>query len=292
MKRNINNFSTSVLNFISLLCFDIKNIYLMGTMSEKQMLYPSDYDLFEKVHVKYKNIEDALDYFQDGLKKIVRNVKNDSDCYISGIMLGLEDEKPKKWDTKTFLESDLKYYINQPSLIKIDAIKLTNGIFSDYSCVYQFYNNDKLINKYKLFQTEDLERDIDKFRKEGNYYKMAKRLYTIDGDEKYTKLFNSDLGKLSQAISHLQTLSFMLEHHKISFVKLNEEINMIIERLNSIYEVPTFTKNETKYINTLKSIQTVENNKKNYKKIIKKINSLTQSLNSILQKRTKKYLKL
>lgn len=290
MKRNINNFSQPVLDFIELLSFDIKEIYLMGTMSEKRLKFASDYDLFESVKTKHKNIDDALQFYEDGLKTIIKDLLKQSDCYISGIMLGIQDDKPKKWKIKELLTSDLKPYIQQNTLIKIDAIKLIDGTYSDFSCVYQFYNNGKLINNYQLFKSEDLQKDIEKFKEEGNYYKMAKREYAMGGNEKYVELFNSDLGRLSLVISNLETIIFMLENHKVSLIKVNNEIDMIINKLNSIHSVKSYLKDETKYVNILKKIEDISNKKIHYKKLIKIIYSIVKPLNQILQKDAKKWL--
>ena len=149
--KNINNFSESVVNFINLLAFNFKDVYLMGTMSEKELQYPSDVDLFEDVHTKYKDLRDALQYYQKKLKEVIKNLIDDKDCYISKIILGLDGDKPKKWTVSDFLNTDLSPYIIQHSMIKIDAIKLVDGTYTDFSIVYRLFNNKQLINKFTLF---------------------------------------------------------------------------------------------------------------------------------------------
>jgi hypothetical protein len=290
MKRNIKNFSTPVLDFITRLSFNINNIYLMGTMSERELQFPSDYDLFEKIKTEYKLKTDALTFYEKGLKNIVENLLNDTDCYISGLMLGLENDKPKKWDAKDFLNQNLKPYIEQNSMIKIDTIKLIDGIYSDFSCVYQFFNNDKKINNFELFKPDDLNKDIKKFKQEKNYFKMAKRIYTLTGNEKLITLFNSNLGKMSQIISNIETIIFMLEHNRVSLKNIQNEINIIINKLSSIDD-EEFLSREKQIVNKLKQIGDYKNERKNYNYIVKILNTLNNFLFKILQKNTKVWLK-
>jgi len=290
MKRIITNFSTPVLNFIEILSFNIKNIYLMGTMSERVLNYPSDYDLFEDIKTTFKNKTEAISYYEKGLKDIVKKLTLQDDCLISKLILGLENDNPKKWDAKDFLNQNLKPYIEQDSLIKIDAIKLIDGIYSDFSCVYQFFNNDKKINNFELFKPDDLNKDIKKFKQEKNYFKMAKRIYALTGNENLITLFNSNLGKMSQIISNIETIIFMLEHNRVSLKKIQNEINIIINKLSSIDD-EEFLNREKQIVNKLKRISDYKNEKKNYNSIVKILNNLNNFLFKILQKNTKLWLK-
>lgn len=291
MKRNIKNFSTPVLDFITKLSFNINNIYLMGTMSERELQFPSDYDLFEEIKTEYNLKIDALTFYEKGLKTIVKNLLNDTDCYISGLMLGLENDKPKHWKVKEFFSENLQPYIEQKSMIKIDAIKLIDGLYLDFSCVYQFFNNNKLINDYQLFKPNDLNRDINKFQKEKKYFKMAKRQYTLSGDEKFITLFNSDLGKISQIISNLETIIFILENHnQFSLNKINNEINIIVNKLANV-NLMNYNKNENVIVSKLKKAQSLKKSKHNQVKIINLLNFVINNLDEVLQKQTKKWLK-
>jgi hypothetical protein len=289
-QKQIKNLSNSINNFIEMLSFDYKNVYLMGTMSNKELQYYADVDLFEDVKTKYKSKHECLQYYEKTLKDIVMKLLTVKDCYISKIILGLEDEKPKKWKPKQLLKSDLVPYLEMPAMTKIDVIKLIDGIYTDFSIVYRFYNNNQLVNKYELFKKKDLKEDIKKFLNDKNYYKMCKRIFTLTNDKIFVSLFNSDVGKMSQIMSNLETVIFMLDNYKISKIKVNEEINIIVNKLNSIHEVKDYLQNETKFVNILKSIQDYQNSKVYYKDLIKLLNKVVKYLNSVVQKETKKWL--
>lgn len=291
MKRNIKTLSEPLRKFIDTLAFDEK-VYVMGSFSDKRLKYPSDVDLFQPVKTKYKNKQEASQEYENILKDVVLHLVEETDCYISGIILGLENDKPKKWKVEEFLDADLTPYIQQPSMIKIDAIKRIDGLFTDFSIVYQFFNNNTLINNYELFRNVDLKSDVEKFRKEKNYYKMLKRQYALKESDDLREIFNSDLGKLSQVMAQLETIIFMLENYKrISFVKFRHEIDMIINKLNSIHELKDFLQHETKYINILKRMEEIQNRKIYYKDLIKKLTKIVKDFDSILQTNTKKAMK-
>ena len=103
----------------------------------------------------------------------------------------------------------------------------------ELSIIYEFY--DKKLDKNEYIKS--IEDDIKELIKEGNYYKVLKRLfnlYRIEGDIKklifLSDIFNSDLGEIYQKISNLEAIEKILEFYKdkldLKRVKVNlKEIN-------------------------------------------------------------------
>jgi len=76
------NFQKATQDLIKIISFNPSNVRIMGTMSYKAYLYPSDYDLFESVQVK--NIKDLVSTFQNKIKTLLKL----NDVYIGDIKAG------------------------------------------------------------------------------------------------------------------------------------------------------------------------------------------------------------
>jgi hypothetical protein len=140
--------------------------------------------------------------------------------------------------------------INSPSLTKIDIVGLVGSRYTDFSCIYIFENNGKVLNGMDISPQNDLRESLCYYKSVGNYFKMAKRMFSLarlkDDKVVITKLndiLNSDLGRLYSIISDANTLLFLLENSEIvPKEKIKSELEGFRIRLGNIYTIGSVEK--------------------------------------------------
>jgi len=269
-----------------------KNIYIEGTYSLRGFLYPSDVDCFEKVETHFRTLNEAKQNIKTKLQDMIQRIAKMKNIIIGKISIGIKDEKPMKWTPFEVLKGS-KNKINildaiaEPSLIKIDVIAYINSIYIDFSTTYQFFNNKTPINDFKLFQTESLDRDIKEYEKEGNYFKMAKRLFIKTKNKELLELFNGEDGLINQVISNIDTLMYIVENRqKIPFKNISSEIDGFINKIN-LLDNKTLVKDSDNIDMLLRQAE----NSTVRKTIINKLNTLRTKFDKIVQSDSKEYLK-
>ena len=135
--------------------------------------------------------------------------------------------------------------IASPSLTKIDIVGLVGERYSDFSCIYIFENNGRVLNAVAVSVQNDLRESLCYYKSAGNYFKMAKRMFSLAKlfEDKLTltkleDLLNSDLGRLYSIISDANTLLFLLENGEVvPKKKVSAELEGFRVRLGSIYTI-------------------------------------------------------
>jgi hypothetical protein len=285
------DYSNAYIKIINAMSFNPKNIFIEGTFSIKGMLYPADIDVFEKVETKYKTVSESVNYLSKQYKQIVSNLSKLSNIYVGYTMAGLVNDKPLKWTLTDVLEGENKGYTLEdaflsPSIFKLDVIALIDGIYTEFSNTYQFFNKNKLINEYELFKKSSLIDDIERFKKDKNYYKMAKRIFIKDGNKKLIELFNGDAGFLNQICANIETLIYIFENiKKLPMKNIKNEIDNFITRINLL--------NNTKILNDEHLIIMLKQteNTTDREKLIKNLSILYNDIDEIVQSDSKKFLK-
>lgn len=199
----------------------------------------------------------------------------------------------------------LKDAINEPTLTKVDMITMINGKFIEFSNVFVFYLVDKKGERKLLNFTDDLrplsfqlKQDIQKLAfSDHKYFKMVKRMWSlarISGDYKMIKiltpLMQTDLGRLSQIVSELDTLGLLLEYIKSPpFPSIAQQVDGFKYRLESIYEIDLPRDDLFRYIDNLG--KHMKNTKSNKSYLIKHLGNLKKYLHEILASTTLQQLK-
>jgi hypothetical protein len=124
---------------------------------------------------------------------------------------------------------------------KLDVVYWFNNRYIEMSINYYFYSKNKLINKMDNLE-ESLKQNIYALYREGRYFKMAKRIFSllkikIDRPliKKLTTLFNSDLGRIYQIIGDIGTIDYLLENKThLSKIKIHYEIEQFKYRLSNV----------------------------------------------------------
>jgi hypothetical protein len=293
-KKKIEEFSNAVREVIYALSFNDKFLKIAGSNSVKTVLFPSDYDFYEVVHLKYATDVSASINLAAKIKKIIQNLTDIENCYVGDIKLGGTLEKPLRWTVAQIMKGrnknvQLSDCFTHPAMTKIDAIVLIDGVYTEFSTIYEFWNNGRRLNNYKSSDLEGIYADIKTYYDEGNYFKSAKRIFSY-----YTKtkqkpkvqkqlldLFNSDLGLWNQVCNNIVTLIYMFENYnKLDIDKIHAEMDGFIEKLSRVGA-------SALDIDILRKLQET----KNKNTILKQLKKLNKYLFDNLQTQTKAYLK-
>lgn len=112
----------------------------------------------------------------------------------------------------------LKEALQSPGLVKIDVIAPVRDTYTDFSVIYELHNGPVLLNGIPIDATTSIKEDIEYYTKTKNPFKVVKRKFAlaklqnnIPAMKRYTKILNSDLGKLYVVYSDVKTLGDLLE---------------------------------------------------------------------------------
>ena len=201
-----------------------------------------------------------------------------------------------RWSPQNILHGTLKtrgytFFLDDclrsPAPIKMDLILLEDGRFIELSVMYKLkFKNGTFLNPFSIDIVSSFKRDIVKNVAKGNYYKAAKRLFSlsriehkIDIVNRLLPLFNGDLGRLNQVIADLQTLELLMESAtSLPKARVKEELANMPYRLSHIYGLKDFLMHEKRFDKTLKLLET--------NTTVKALEDLTEALNVILQAHT------
>lgn len=145
--------------------------------------------------------------------------------------------------------------IQQPTMTKIDMWYLLNDRWIEITNVFVFFiknrnGQEELLNFANDIPNLDkaLKKEIEKYAFHKKYFKpfkMVKRIWSLSRMKHYdtiiknlTPLLQSDLGRLSQINSDIETMISMLETlKKPPLVSIRHEIDYLRYRLGNIYEI-------------------------------------------------------
>jgi len=229
-ERKISDFSKNVKNVFNLLTITGK-YKIIGSASLKSILYSSDYDLME--YVKKGDNTKTLGFLYKIFLQKFNDAKKDKNIFITDFKCGEINDEPIRWDYKTMIKGrqmigDKEYTFQEclimKSTIKLDAIVLINGIFTEFSENYYLklgditnYNKDDVSEKGIK---KSIEGNIKELQKEGNFYKMLKRIFAyklfdkVNNKKKLIYLidyFNSYIGIINKCRAECDILILVLE---------------------------------------------------------------------------------
>jgi hypothetical protein len=150
-----------------------------------------------------------------------------------------------------------------PGITKVDVIGLVqNNRFTDFSVIYEFRCNGKVLNPEPINIKVSLMESIIAYEAEGNYFKVLKRLFALSklkNDKKTLEelndILNSDLGRLYHIVGDMDTLLALFEEHKqIPIVLIRFEIDQFIQRLSTIYTLGSYLKKDDAIVGEIRRI--------------------------------------
>ncbi len=186
--------------------------------------------------------------------------------------------------------------IASPSLTKIDIVGLVGQRYTDFSCIYVFENDGKVLNAVEVSPQNDLRESLCYYKSAGNYFKMAKRMFSMarlfDDKITITKLdgiLNSDLGRLYSIISDANTLLFLLENDEaVPKEKVKAELEGFRTRLANIYTIAPVEKESV--LKGLVSAEALPSDASGREKLEKAMRSLVAGFEMVLSRYSKRAL--
>ena len=136
----------------------------------------------------------------------------------------------------------LKEAFQTPVITKLDVVSwVQNNRFTDFSTIYQFNHNGRLLNAGIRDIAEAIKENILVLQNEGNYYKMAKRMFSLARFKGYSeylpvlsRLFNGDLGIIYMVYGDIGTLESLSEEPRIPFSRIDFEVDQFKGRLSNV----------------------------------------------------------
>jgi len=169
----------------------------------------------------------------------------------------------------TILRDGSRYTLEQafssPAVTKLDVIALIKGRYTELSCIYEFRNNGKTLNKDESHAKpeEAIKEDILFYEAEGNRYKALKRKFSlaklkndIPTVERYHRIINSELGKLYVVYNDVKTLTDLLDSYTLNKDDVKDAISGFKRRLSRIYSLEHYLKQEKELLNELSKATT------------------------------------
>jgi hypothetical protein len=220
-----------------------------------------------------------------------------------------------RWKPADILKGELKLRngkmyplekaLQDPALCKVDAIVLLDsGIFQEFSCIYEIRIGGRRKNLIQVNTVKSLLQDIEFYSSIGNWFKVAKRLFSlanyrfmtystnkkqnVEIMEKLYEILNSDLGIIYNVIEDINALLFLIENERILPIKrMKDEIEGFIERLSNVYSLNSYLNKEPKI---LRDIHLIVSGRDSVGKIAGRLEEILEILSNILSKETKKRL--
>jgi hypothetical protein len=207
------------------------------------------------------------------------------------VMLGFKILKDKRKFT-------LAEAFQTPTITKLDVVSwVQNNRFTDFSMLYHFKNNGRTMNHVVVDIEKSIRENIFVLHHEGNYFKMAKRVFAlakfkgyIDVLEKLSPLFNGDVGRLYMVYGDIGTLESLFDiadvipHSKVKF-----EIDQFKGRLSNI-ALEKYIHRENELFTMIDKLTNIHNSKYNRKEITELLKKIKTILSKLMSFYAKSYL--
>lgn len=189
--------------------------------------------------------------------------------------------------------------IQSPTITKMDVVSWIGGNhFTDFEMIYELSLKGNVINKGLRDLDLAIKESILLMRKEGNYFKMAKRMYALARHYKYkhdlgplNDLFIGDLGRLYGIFGDANSLKFLIENaDELPVEKIEMELDQFISRLSNVV-IPTYLRRESAITGIVRKLKNPEILKHNNETMLKLLDSLRFQLFTILSNASLRYLK-
>lgn len=245
------NYPNRVVEILKLMSFTGQP-KVVGSAALRAVQYIGDYDA-DEYNVKANPAK---------FKKIISRLMHLQDVYIGDIKCGEMNGEPIRWTVPEVMrgkltmgnhEHTLAECIQNPVLFKLDVVAFIDNRYTELSIIYNYSKNSNITDaEFK----EELKQEVAEKYKEGLYYKMSKRIFSItrlDEDEatalKLIPLFNGDLGRLYSIISDIDVLVYLFDNKKhIPKERMISELDNLKTRMSNIWNLSKFIKNEKAFI--------------------------------------------
>lgn len=185
-----------------------------------------------------------------------------------------------------------------PTITKLDVVSwVQNNRFTDFSMIYQFKNNGRSMNTVVVDIETSIRENIFVLHHEGNYFKMAKRIFAlakfkgyIDVLEKLSPLFNGDVGRLYMVYGDIGTLESLFDiTDSIPYSKVKFEIDQFKGRLSNI-ALDRYIRRESDLFRMIDKLTNIHSSKYSRKDITQLLMKIKIVLSNLMSFYAKSYL--
>lgn len=264
MERKIEDYNNALRDVMNLMSITRK-YKVIGSANLRTSEFIQDYDIDGMFKTK-GNEEKILDSLTARFKCIFSDAHKNPALYITDFKCGYDPSYPEdddrfklRWD-KQDIKNGYKILGNgekklfrdclmEKVRMKLDMIYLLNGEFVELSEIYRLNINGR--KNYDDSNIEkELKQEIEKYKKEGNYYKMLKRKFSLlkwkgKNTEKYIEIFNGQEGLLNNLINQLKIIQniCLQTFRKPKLHEIRGNLQTIKQELSSVYEIylPNFS---------------------------------------------------
>jgi len=188
----------------------------------------------------------------------------------------------------------LEEAFHTPGITKLDTIGLVqNNRFTDFSVIYEFRCNGKVLNPEPIQIRTSLMESIIAYQAEGNYFKVLKRLFALAKLNHSTSelkslnsVLNSDLGRLYHIVGDMDTLLTLFQEYKrVPIALIRFEIDQFIQRLSTIYTLGSYLKKDDTIVSEIRATLKLPEHL-----IAPRLLRIRDELNAILQHEAQPYM--
>jgi len=189
--------------------------------------------------------------------------------------------------------------VQSPTITKMDVISWISGNhFTDFEMIYEFKLRGHIINKGLRDIDVAIKESVLLLRREGNYFKMAKRMYALARyfDYKHdvkplNDLFIGDLGRLYGLYGDANSLKYLIENvDDLPKDKIEYEVDQFVSRLSNVV-IPTYLRREATIMSLVNRLKNPQIYTHDNPTMLKLLDSLRFQIFSILSNYTLRYLK-
>lgn len=267
MERKIEDYNNSLRDVMNLMSITRK-YKVIGSANLRTSEFIQDVDLDGMFKAK-GNEEKILDSLTARFKSIFSDAYKNPALFITDFKAGMDPSYPEdddrfklRWD-KTDMKNGYKILGNGEKKffreclmdkvrMKLDMIYLLDGEYVELSEIYRLNINGRK-NYDDANIVAELKKEVEKYKKERNYYKVLKREFSLlkhQGKNKNRQiqlinLFNSNAGLLNNLINQLKIIQNVciqtFRKPKLDDVRGN--LQSIKFKLSSVYEIyhPNFS---------------------------------------------------
>lgn len=209
---------------------------VVGSASQR-LLWPGDIDVYEKVS---SSSPSAANHYAERLRGIVQDLMLMNGTRLVQVKLGGTINEPRRWTASEFMKAspeDIVAAVNEPGKCKIDVVSWVpeESRFREVACLYALYRRGKALSWVPPEGQEllaSLKHEYTELRREGNYFKACKRLYSIARIEKDTALmkslqhmFDGPIGAIASLKSEFEAMALLAEVSKqLPKAKVRDEL--------------------------------------------------------------------
>jgi len=201
------------------------------------------------------------------------------------------------------LQDGRKYTLSEgvqsPTITKLDVVSWISGNhFTDFEMIYEFKLRGRIINKGLRDLEVAIKESVLLMRREGNYFKMAKRMYALARYYDYkhdlkplNDLFIGDLGRLYGIYGDANSLKYLIENvDDLPKDKIAYEVDQFVSRLSNVV-IPTYLRREATIMSLVNRLKNPQIYTHDNPTMLKLLDSLRFQIFSILSNYTLRYLK-